>query len=71
MGLDISHKTETRLAVKARELGLSIDALLEWLLNENGDLAMAAGRCTAPELPAWRLGARGSFRRQDIYDDVG
>lgn len=71
MGLDISPKTETRLATKASELGLSVDALLERLMNENGDPTVAADRRSAPELPAWHLGARGSFRRQDIYDDVG
>jgi len=34
MGIDISTKTETRLAAKAGELGLSIDALLERLMNK-------------------------------------
>jgi hypothetical protein len=71
MGIDISTKTETRLAAKAGELGLSIDALLERLMNENGDLTDAAGHCTTTELPKWHLGACGSFRRRDIYDDVG
>ena len=50
MGIDISTKTETRLAAKAGELGLSIDALLERLMNENGDLTDAAGHCTTTEL---------------------
>lgn len=49
MGLDISPKTEIRLAAKARELGLSIDALLERLMNENSDLTVAADRRTTPE----------------------
>jgi hypothetical protein len=70
MGLEISSDTETRLAAKARDLGLSIDAFLERLMNENGDLTAPVLHGTAPELPAWHLGARSGFHRQDIYDDV-
>ena len=70
MGLDISPDTETRLATKARELGLSIDAFLERLMNESGGLAASTPHNTIPELPTWHLGARGSFHRRDIYDDV-
>jgi len=70
MGLDISPNTETRLAAKARELGLSIDAFLERLMNEGGDLAACAPPDAIPELPVWHLGAHSSFHRWDIYDDV-
>jgi hypothetical protein len=69
MGLDISPNNEARLGAKARELGLSVDALLERLMNEGADL-VASGPCDTPELPAWHLGARSSFHRRDIYDDV-
>lgn len=27
-------------------------------------------RAPAPELPVWRLGAKGPFHRSDLYDDV-
>jgi hypothetical protein len=38
MRLDISLKTEARLAAKAQEKGLSIDAFLERLLNDAGGM---------------------------------
>ena len=71
MGLEISPRTETRLAAKARELGLSIDDFLELLMSESGDLADCPPHDAVPELPAWHLGARSSFHRRDIYDEVG
>jgi hypothetical protein len=71
MGLNISLKTEARLAAKAREQGLSVDAFLERLLNDTGDLTIGAANGGAPELPVWHLGVRGSLHRRDIYDDVG
>jgi len=71
MGLDISASTETRLAAKARALGLSIDALLERLMNDGADLAACAPPDAIPELPAWHLGAHSGFHRRDIYDDLG
>ena len=71
MNLDISLKTEARLAAKAREQGLSIDAFLERLLNDAGDPPTSTANGQAPELPVWHLGVRGSLHRRDIYDDVG
>jgi hypothetical protein len=71
MSLDVSLKTAARLAAKAHEQGLSIDAFLERLLNETGDLTGGAANGVGPELPVWRLGLRGSLHRRDIYDDVG
>ena len=38
MSLDIPQETAVRLAAKAHEQGLSINALLERLLNDAGDL---------------------------------
>ena len=70
MSLVISLETETRLAAKAREQGLSIDAFLERLLNDAGDLTAGATNGGAPQLPVWHLGVRGSLHRRDIYDDV-
>jgi hypothetical protein len=70
MSLDISPKTEARLVARAQELGLSVDALLEWLLNDTCDLKASAAGGQAPKLPVWRyLGVRGSLHRRDIYGD--
>ena len=71
MSLDISLKTAARLAAKAREQGLSVDAFLERLLNDAGDLTAGTANGEVPELPVWHLGVRGSLHRRDIYDDVG
>ncbi len=71
MRLDISLKTEARLALKAQEQGLSIDAFLERLLNDTGDLITGGAADKLPELPVRNLGVRGSLHRRDIYDDVG
>jgi hypothetical protein len=70
MSLDIALETEARLAAKAREHGLSIDALLERLLNDDGDLKASAARGGAPELPVRYLGVRGSLHRRDIYNGL-
>jgi len=70
MSLDISLKTEARLVAKAQERGLSVDAFLERLLNDAGDLTASAANGEAPVLPARYLGVRGSLHRRDIYDDV-
>jgi hypothetical protein len=70
MSLDIPTETAERLAAKAREQGLSINALLERLLNGAGDPTPSAANGKTPILPAWHLGVRGSLHRRDIYDDV-
>jgi hypothetical protein len=70
MSLDISLKTEARLAAKAQEQGLSIDALLERLLNDAADPPASTANGEAPVLPVWHLGVIGSLHRRDIYDDV-
>lgn len=70
MSLEISLETEARLAAKAREQCLSIDAFLERLLNHAGDLTASAAKGEAPELPVRYLGVCGSLHRRDIYDDV-
>lgn len=71
MSLNISLKTEALLAAKAQEQGLSIDAFLERLLNDAGELTANTSNGDAPQLPVWHLGVRGSLHRRDIYDDVG
>jgi hypothetical protein len=70
VSLDISLETEARLAAKAREQGLSIDALLDKLLTDAGGEA-STPKGDAPVLPARYLGVRGSLHRRDIYDDEG
>ena len=69
MSLDISSTIEARLVAKAREQGLSIEDLLERLLNDAGDVTTGVSKRDAPVLPAWNLGVRGSLHRRDIYDD--
>jgi hypothetical protein len=71
MSLDISPKTEARLAAKAKEQGLSIDAFLEHLLNDADGLPPSTANGEATVLPARYLGVRSSLHRRDIYDDVG
>jgi hypothetical protein len=68
MSLDISTQTEALLVAKARQQGLSVEALLRRLLYETPDTE------TQPklvELPHWNLGVKSSLRREDFYDDVG
>jgi hypothetical protein len=68
MRFDISLETQARLAAKAHEQGLSINAVLERLLNDAGDLKMTTANGELPELPARYLGVRGSLHRRDIYN---
>jgi hypothetical protein len=72
MSLDISPKTQARLAAKAQEKSISIEALIERLLNETGPqhLDLGNGNGPPPQLPVWHLGVVGSLHRRDIYDDV-
>jgi hypothetical protein len=70
MSLDISPKTEARLAAKAQEQGISIEALLEQLLKDADILPATPSNGAAPQLLARYLGVRGSLHRRDIYDGV-
>jgi hypothetical protein len=70
MRLDISKEVEARLTAKAKEQGVSIEVLLERLISDI-DLPVARSNGTAPEIPAWHLGACGSLHRRDMYDDLG
>ena len=67
MTLDISLENEARLVAKAQEQGLSIDALLERLLNDD-EMPVRVTNGDAPQLPARYLGVRGSLYRRDIYN---
>jgi hypothetical protein len=69
MAFHIKPETRARLLAKAEKQGVSIDVLLEQLMNDS-ESRTAASNGNVPELPAWHLGARSSFHRRDIYDDV-
>jgi hypothetical protein len=68
MSIDISERTEARLTEEARRQGVSVDALLERLMNERAASA-GAERREASELPILHLGQMGALRRRDIYKD--
>jgi len=69
MGLDISPQIEARIRQEAQRQGISVDALLERLMNDQA--AGTSGRAyQAPELPVLHLGPMGPLHRRDIYDDV-
>jgi len=68
MSIDISERTEARLTEEARRQGVSVDALLERLMNERAASASAARR-EASELPILHLGQMGALHRRDIYND--
>lgn len=70
MAVELKPDTEARLLAKAREQGVSVDALLDQFVRE-GDLAPFAADGTEFELPVWHLGARDCLHRRDIYSDVG
>ena len=65
---NFAREIETRLADEARRQGISVDALLERLINERAALTPPA-QCN-PELPVWHLGGVGALHRRDIYDDA-
>jgi hypothetical protein len=69
--IDISRETKARLNDEARRQGISVDALLEWLISERAATAHAAASGSVPELPVWHLGGVGALHRRDIYDDAG
>jgi hypothetical protein len=69
MSLNISQRTEGRLAEEARRRGITVDALLERFINERAPSVHPESR-KVPELPVWRLGVIGSLHRRDIYNDV-
>jgi len=69
MSINLPPPAEARLIEAAQRQGISVDALMERLINEH--VAGASGDSReAPELPVWHLGPTGSLHRRDIYDDV-
>jgi len=69
MSIELSRETEARLADEARRQGISVDALVERLMNQCPANVDAGGRLI-PELPVWHLGGVGSLHRRDMYRDV-
>jgi len=69
MGLDISPQTEARIRQEARRQGISVDALLERLMNHQA-AGTAVRAYPTPALPVVHLGPMGPLHRRDIYDDV-
>ena len=67
MSIKVSHETEARIANEARRQGISVDALLEQLMNERAALSLPAQ--ARPDLPVWRLGSVDALHRRDIRDD--
>jgi hypothetical protein len=70
MSLEISTETEARITGEARKHGISVDALLERLMNERTTITPTPDPALRPELPVLHMGPIGSLRRRDIYDDV-
>jgi hypothetical protein len=70
MSIVVAQKTEARLHDEARRLGVSVDALLESLIDERETTVHAASAGSPPELPVLHLGELGSLRQRDLYDDV-
>jgi len=69
MGLDLSPQSEARIRQEAQRQGITVDALLERLMNDHA--AGAAARAgQAPELPVLHLGPLGPLHRRDICDEV-
>jgi hypothetical protein len=68
MSLTISAHTEALLIEEARKQGLSVDALLEKLINER--VEAPGPQRPAQDLPLWPVGVIGSLHRRDIYNDV-
>jgi hypothetical protein len=70
MSIEISRETEACLTDEAQRQGISVDVLLERLMSKRGPTP-PADTGSIPELPILHLGAMGTLRRRDIYDDVG
>jgi len=69
MGLDVSPQTEAQIRQEAERQGISVDALLKRLMNDQA-VGTAVRTYQAPELPVLHLGPMGPLHRRDIYDDV-
>jgi hypothetical protein len=71
MSIQISRETEGRLIDEARRRGISVEALLQQLIEERAATTQAVRNRSTVELPVWHLGDAGPLHRRDLYDDVG
>jgi len=70
MSIEISQETEGRLVAEATRLGVSLETLLEQLLDDLEVRAPAAPDGPRPALPTFHLGAVGTLRRSEIFGDA-
>jgi hypothetical protein len=70
MSIEVSPETEARLSHEARRQGISVDALLDRLMPDSGAATHAAREDPTRKLPILHLGAMGTLRRREIYDDL-
>jgi hypothetical protein len=63
MTIEISQETEHRLTAEAQRRGISVDTLLQQLINDRAVLT-TQGKAR-PELPVWHLGSTGAYHRSD------
>ena len=70
MSLTISQNTEARLMEEAHRQGLSVDALIERLMNESAPAAVAPGRRAAPTVFEQGLGMFRSPEDAALIDEV-
>ena len=68
MSLEISQEIQARLADEAQKEGVSIEALLQRLMDKHEENMRKTG--VSPQLPVWHLGAKGPLHRRDIYNNV-
>ena len=67
--IDLPEEKTAALTARAKAQGLSAEQYARKVLEHELEVGTTEG-LKAPELPVWRLGAKGSVRRREIYDDV-
>lgn len=70
MTIEIAPEIEARLIEAARKQGISVEALLQRLMDDRDVKVPAVPNGLVSKLPSLHLGAVGSLRREEIYDDV-
>lgn len=69
MSINVSQRIEMRITEEAQRQGISVEALLEQLINDCAPSERPSG-LHSPDLPVLHLGPMSPLRRRDIYDDV-
>ena len=70
MSLDFLSENRAAPDGPSSRAGSSIDALLQRLLSDTGELRAGTTSGEARELTVRHLEVRGPLHRRDIYDDV-